>query len=171
MPLIPVHEPDEMIGGDLPCIQVHPIVADGRFFWRSVVQRFEDSQRQAGYRSWTGAPLNAVEAPTETAEADRLRKQVMEFAADTCIAAYAEGGEYAWVRSMSEPGTRADQFAVAVCAAFLKRCVLILAWNPEKLRRQNLGSSRVGAPEGDSICFNNGRNHYELLDEVWLQAG
>ena len=131
--------------------------------------------RYGGYGGYDGAgkPMEPMRAQQEQDDADRLRKQVVEFAGDTGLASYAEGGKAAWSQAMLAPQTWADEVAVASCAAFLRRCIMVLAWNPEKQMLYAEKYLEVCESVTNKVIpiFYNGRNHYELLDEVWLQAG
>jgi hypothetical protein len=169
---IPVKNPDEIIGGNLPCLVVHPIVGDGRCFWRAVAQWHDDPLREGAYDD-EGEPREPGRAQQEQEDADRLRKQVVQFAEDTGLAAFAEGGAAAWTQVMSAPETWADQVAVVSCAAFLRRCILVLAWNPQEqvLYAEKYLEACESVTRKVIPVFYNGINHYELLDEVWLQAG
>ena len=146
-----------------------PILGDGRCFWRSVVQWLDDLTRAKSYNE-SGELEDPEVATRETAEADKLKHNVLDFAQRTGINEYAEPSPKKWI-NMRKARSWADEVCIAACAAYLRRCIVVPAFYPD------LGQIYVhkycdNCESVQNKCipvFYNGVDHYELVCEVWLQ--
>ena len=167
---IPVDPPNELVHESLPCLVTFPIVGDGRCFFRSVVQWQRDPLREGSYDA-SGCPVEKQMAREEQQMADDLRLRVVAFAMEHEFGEMAEhpGGPEGWANAMGQWNNWVDEVIVAATSAMLQQPILVLSWDPERQRMFFTIYLEEFKNKPVIPQFFNGVDHYELIDEQWLQ--
>lgn len=84
---------------------------------------------------------------------------------------HAEPTAEGWKDEMSRRTAWADEVAIASCSAMLQQPILILSWNAERGHLYCNFYLEEFQRRGKKCIplYFNGRDHYALIDEVWLQ--
>ena len=167
---IPLYPKYDLVYEEVQQLITFAIIGDGRCFFRSIIQWQEDPHRAAAYYN-TGEHADPELAAAETKKADKLREDVVAFAVRHDLNEHAEPTAEGWKDEMSRRTAWADEVAIASCSAMLQQPILILSWNAERGHLYCNFYLEEFQRRGKKCIplYFNGRDHYELIDEVWLQ--
>ena len=168
---IPLYPKYDLVYEEVQKLITFPIIGNGRCFFRSIIQWQEDPHRAAAYYN-TGKHADPELAAAETKKADKIREDVVAFAVRHDLNEHAEPTAEGWKDEMSRRTAWADEVAIASqlqCNAATTLFNFVLECGKGHLYCNFYLEEFQRRGKKFTPLYFNGRDHYELIDKVWLQ--